>query len=205
MYETDDLATRPTRELYSIQRFCSFKVRQIGILMSTTANCGLSYHRRHLATMRSDHSLNCRHTMNNLNPPLGYNAEQEERIRVVLQALQTLFEIRIEARRQGNIEELPHVDRQIPAAMRRIGDAYPDQQARAQWYRDADEFESANPEEREHILMPIAKGLGILIATPFVLAGGIAGGAVFAAGAILYGAGKVVQGIGSLLTGGNFQ
>lgn len=138
-------------------------------------------------------------------PPPGYDTAQEERIRVVLRALESLFNRRNEARQRNDNEELAQIDRQIPPAMRSIGDAYPDQERRTHWYRKADEYEKANPEEKEHILMPIAKGLGLLIAAPLALAAGIVGGTLFAAGTILYGAGKVVQGLGGLLTGGYFR
>jgi hypothetical protein len=147
--------------------------------------------------------------MPNTSPP-HYNSatENEGRISAALQTLQTLLNQRNEAGNQQDQATVRQVERQIPAAMRRIGDAYllsANTETYQNWYRQAEEFERANPEEREHILMPIAKGLGLLIAAPLALAFGIVGGAVFTAGSILYGVGKVVQGLGSLFTGGLFD
>ncbi|GAB1527075.1 hypothetical protein RhiTH_010250 [Rhizoctonia solani] len=136
-------------------------------------------------------------------PPYDANKNAEEQIRTALRALEALFEERRDARARDDQAELARIEERIVAAMRSVGDAYPEGETRRNWYRQADAFFNANDEEREHILLPIAKGLGILIAAPLALAFGIAGGAIFAAGSILYGAGKVVAGVGSLLTGGD--
>ncbi|KAH7332990.1 hypothetical protein B0J17DRAFT_631977 [Rhizoctonia solani] len=138
--------------------------------------------------------------------PLAYNPNPalEEQIRVALRSLEALFDQRTEARIQGDQAQVAAIEGQIAPAMRRIGDAYPQQDTRDHWYQQAERLENATPEEKEHILMSIAKGLGLLIAAPLALAFGIVGGAVFAAGSILYGVGKVVVGLGSLLTGGMF-
>ncbi|KDN44226.1 hypothetical protein RSAG8_05699, partial [Rhizoctonia solani AG-8 WAC10335] len=133
------------------------------------------------------------------NPPL------EEQIRIALRALETLFDERAEARNRGDQAQIALIEERIALAMRGVGDAYPAGDARANWHRQAEQFRNANGEEREHILMPIAKGLGLLIAAPLALAGVIVVGALGAVGAVLYGAGKVVQGLGSLLTGGKFR
>ncbi|KAH7323404.1 hypothetical protein B0J17DRAFT_683331 [Rhizoctonia solani] len=85
--------------------------------------------------------------------------------------------------------------------MHKVGDAYPDEESKDAWHAKASQYESSSTEEKENILMPLAKGLGILIATPFA----VAGGAIFAAGGILYGAGKTIQGVGNILTGGAFK
>ncbi|CAE6441603.1 unnamed protein product [Rhizoctonia solani] len=136
-------------------------------------------------------------------PPLYEpNPDQEEQMRIALRALQTLFEKRAEARNRHDQAEVARIDSHIAQAMRQVGDTYPNEETREHWYRQARDLENANEEEREHILMPIAKGLGILIAAPLALAFVIVGGAVFTAGSILYGVGKVVIGVGSLLTGG---
>ncbi|EUC59864.1 transmembrane protein, putative, partial [Rhizoctonia solani AG-3 Rhs1AP] len=135
-------------------------------------------------------------------PPEYTNPSIEEQIRTELQALQTLFDERTDARSRGDTARVARIEARIAQTMRRVGDAYPNEETRQHWYRQAENFEKATPEQREHILMPIAKGLGILIAAPLALAFGIVGGAVFAAGSILYGAGKVVMGLGTLLTGG---
>lgn len=129
----------------------------------------------------------------------------DENVRAALRALQLLIDRRAEILRQANNDELGRIDRQIPVAMRDVGDAYHDQNTRRHWYQRAEEYERSPPDQREHILMPLARGLGILIATPFLLVGGIVGGTLFAAGSILYGAGMAVKGLGTLLTGGFFR
>ena len=47
----------------------------------------------------------------------------------------------------------------------------------------------------------LVKGIGLITATPFALAGA----AVFAAGAIIYGSGKIIIGIGQVLTLGKLR
>ncbi|KAF8603612.1 hypothetical protein BDV93DRAFT_155774 [Ceratobasidium sp. AG-I] len=136
-----------------------------------------------------------------INPPPAYDQQQEEAVRVQLIALKILMEQREEARVRGDQVATCVIDNRIVATMRLVGDAYPAGETRIEWYRKADVYERGNTEEKEHILMPLAKGLGILIATPFALAAGV----IFAAGAIIYGAGKTVMGLGNLLTGGVFR
>ncbi|KAJ1305628.1 hypothetical protein OPQ81_000625 [Rhizoctonia solani] len=125
----------------------------------------------------------------------------EENARAQLNALQDLFQKRREASDTGDEAQVKALDRQIVSAMHDVGNAYPDQESKDAWYAKAGQYESSSAEEKENILMPLAKGLGILIATPFA----VAGGAIFAAGGILYGAGKTIQGVGNLLTGGVFN
>lgn len=131
----------------------------------------------------------------------GASPSQEENVRNLLNALQSLFQRRSDAQNRGDVGAVKEIDEQIVVTMRSVGDAYPDDESTAAWYAKADQYHSSNAEEKENILMPLAKGLGILIATPFA----VAGGAIFAAGGILYGAGKTIQGVGNLLTGGVFH
>ncbi|CEL54205.1 hypothetical protein RSOLAG1IB_11603 [Rhizoctonia solani AG-1 IB] len=138
-------------------------------------------------------------------PPYDPNPDPEEKIRIALRALQELFDKRTEARNRRDQDQVALIDGEIAQAMRLVGDVYEDENTREHWYGQARNLENANAEEREHILMPIAKGLGLLIAAPLALAFGIVGGAVFTAGAILYGVGRVVGGVGSLLTAGIFR
>ncbi|CAE7101831.1 unnamed protein product [Rhizoctonia solani] len=138
-------------------------------------------------------------------PEYNANPPAEEQIRIELRALEALFEERRAARERNDPAQVAVIEERIAQTMRRVGDAYPNEETRQHWYRQAENLERATPEQREHILMPIAKGLGILIAAPLALAFGIVGGVVFAAGSILYGAGKVVVGLGTLLTGGWFR
>ncbi|CCO34938.1 hypothetical protein BN14_09049 [Rhizoctonia solani AG-1 IB] len=125
----------------------------------------------------------------------------EENAREQLNILQDLFQKRRDAANRGDKAEMAAVDQHIVSAMHNVGNAYPDEESKDAWHSKANQYESSNAEEKENILMPLAKGLGILIATPFA----VAGGAIFAAGGILYGAGKTIQGVGNLLTGGVFN
>jgi len=134
-------------------------------------------------------------------PPPSYDEQVEANIKRELTKLQELLQQRNSALFPSSGLSIGEIDANIVVTMRRIGDAYPDGEERRKWHAKADAYKAGNAEEKEHILMPLAKGLAILIATPFVLAGGV----IFAAGAIIYGAGKVVQGLGTLLTGGLFR
>ncbi|CAE7221849.1 unnamed protein product [Rhizoctonia solani] len=125
----------------------------------------------------------------------------EEDARAQLNALDDLFQKRRDATNTGDHEQVTVLDQQIVSAMRSVGDAYPDEESKDAWHVKAKQYESGTEEEKDNILMPLAKGLGILIATPFA----VAGGAIFAAGGILYGAGKTIQGVGNVLTGGVFK
>jgi hypothetical protein len=141
------------------------------------------------------------------NPPPPYTRDDVMRQR--LQELEELLQTRAAAVARGDQTAVNTLDTTIVASMQHVGDAYAtnannapaDQERVRQWHDMAGRFQAGGAEEREHILMPLAKGLGILIVTPFALAGGI----IFAAGSIIYGAGKVVQGLGNLLTGGVFR
>jgi hypothetical protein len=83
-------------------------------------------------------------------------------------------------------------------AMKRAGDSHPDPKVQKVWYKRAEEFARGNREEKTTMLEDIGKGLVILIATPFALAGA----AIFAAGAIVYGAGSLITGLGKAMTFG---
>ncbi|CAE6437460.1 unnamed protein product [Rhizoctonia solani] len=125
----------------------------------------------------------------------------EENARAQLNLLQDLFQKRREATNAGDEATVKALDQEIVSAMHSVGDAYPDEESKDAWHTKAKQYDSSSADEKENILMPLAKGLGILIATPFA----VAGGAIFAAGGILYGAGKTIQGVGNLLTGGVFN
>lgn len=133
--------------------------------------------------------------------PPSPNNEQEANVRALLEALQNLMKQCEEARSRNDTTAIHSIEIKIVSTMRSVGDAYPDEESKQEWHEKADAYERGNDEEKEHILMPLAKGLAILIATPFA----VAGGAIFAAGAIVYGAGKTVEGVGNVLTGGAFQ
>ncbi|KAF8208949.1 hypothetical protein K438DRAFT_1811476 [Mycena galopus ATCC 62051] len=78
--------------------------------------------------------------------------------------------------------------------MRKLADASDDLEKRAEWTRKADEFSKGSDDDKENMLMDIGKGLGIIVAAPFLLAGGV-----------LYGVGLFAKGLGNLLSGGAIE
>ena len=93
------------------------------------------------------------------------------------------------------------LEKEIIRAMEDLAEISPDDETSRYWRNQAAEFAAGNREVKEHILADVGKGLLILLATPFALAGGV----LFAAGAIIYGAGSLVKGLGKLLTFGAFE
>ncbi|KAG8712970.1 hypothetical protein FRC08_013844 [Ceratobasidium sp. 394] len=130
--------------------------------------------------------------MNNRGPPPPYDNRSR---------LQDLLQQRANAVAQENHTGVASIDAQIVDAIRGLGDVEPTTEERQRWHNLAVNFQAGDAQARENILMPIAKGLGIIIVTPFILAGGV----IVAAGSILYGVGKVVQGVGNVLTLGMFR
>jgi len=89
----------------------------------------------------------------------------------------------------------------IIEAMLRLAEIHPDSAVREYWGERAAAFDRADSEAKDHILADVGKGLLILLAAPFALAGAV----IFAAGGIVYGAGSIVVGLGNLMTGGFFR
>ncbi|KEP49453.1 putative transmembrane protein [Rhizoctonia solani 123E] len=108
--------------------------------------------------------------------------KSEKSARELLTELQALFERLNNARRRGDMATAKTLEPQAVSLMRRIGDACPSEPGKQHWYDRAQALQNSNDEEKEHVMLAIAKGLGIILLTPFVLVGGIIGGAVFAAG-----------------------
>ncbi|CAE6528383.1 unnamed protein product [Rhizoctonia solani] len=106
----------------------------------------------------------------------------EKSARQLLTELQVLFEKLNDARRRGDTATTKTLESQAIILMRRIGDACPSESGKQHWYDRAQALQESNDEDKEHVMLAIAKGLGIIVLTPFVLVGGIIGGAVFAAG-----------------------
>ncbi|KAJ6463250.1 hypothetical protein C8R47DRAFT_82787 [Mycena vitilis] len=79
----------------------------------------------------------------------------------------------------------------IVASMRDLAASHTDPQVQAYWTRRADQFEKAPDADKKALLMDIGRGLAILIAAPFAIAG-----------AILMGTGMLLKASGSFLTGG---
>ncbi|KAG8722054.1 hypothetical protein FRC08_007475 [Ceratobasidium sp. 394] len=115
-------------------------------------------------------------------------SSREEQARTYLTELEVLFEQHGEAVHRGDKSTVRSIEVNIVFKMRQLGDTYPDPESKSAWYEKAEVFEVGNDEDKKNILMPLAQGLGILIAAPFA----VAGGAIFAAGGILYGVGLAV-------------
>ncbi|KAJ7047890.1 hypothetical protein C8F04DRAFT_1387045 [Mycena alexandri] len=79
----------------------------------------------------------------------------------------------------------------IVDSMRDLGASHSDPKVQAYWNRRADAFERAPDADRKSILLDIGRGLGILIAAPFAIAG-----------AVLIGTGMLLKASGNFLTGG---
>jgi hypothetical protein len=73
--------------------------------------------------------------------------------------------------------------------MRDLAASHNDPQVQAYWNRRATEFERAPDSDKKAILMDIGRGLAILIAAPFAIAG-----------AILMGTGMLIKAGGSFLS-----
>ncbi|KAG9086512.1 hypothetical protein FRC07_013066, partial [Ceratobasidium sp. 392] len=130
--------------------------------------------------------------------PPPYDTSNEEDIRERLRKLESLLQPRADASARGDTVELAATDEQIACAIQPISQACPEGENRTYWQNTLQKPPTRNAQDKENILMPLAKGLGILFAAPLALAGG----AIFASGAILYGVGKVLEGLGNLLTFG---
>jgi hypothetical protein len=78
----------------------------------------------------------------------------------------------------------------IVLSMRDLAASHNDPQVQAYWNRRATEFERAPDSDKKAILMDIGRGLVILMAAPFAIAG-----------ALLMGTGMLIKAGGSLLSG----
>ncbi|KAF8211687.1 hypothetical protein K438DRAFT_2011183 [Mycena galopus ATCC 62051] len=78
----------------------------------------------------------------------------------------------------------------IVKSMRDLAASHNDPQVQAYWTRRANEFEKAPDPDKKAILKDIGRGLGILIAAPFAIAG-----------AVLIGTGMLLKAGGNFLTG----
>ncbi|KAJ6480405.1 hypothetical protein C8R45DRAFT_905963 [Mycena sanguinolenta] len=111
------------------------------------------------------------------------------------QALQKLLSNKLreynQAKTTGNRAAKKKLAKGIEALMRALADSHNDPAVQAEWTSKADEFSKASDARKDNMLWDIGKGLGIVIASPFMLAGGI-----------LYGTGLFMKGMGNLLTAG---
>ncbi|KAJ7751877.1 hypothetical protein DFH07DRAFT_825742 [Mycena maculata] len=115
----------------------------------------------------------------------------EEEWRQTAAKLQKKLRKHNRAQKRGDETTIKSLEREIGELMRRLAQGHSDPAVRAEWARRADEFDKVSEVDKQNILLDIGKGLGIIVASPFILAGGV-----------LYGAGLLTQGLGNLLTGG---
>jgi len=97
--------------------------------------------------------------------------------------------------------ERARMDAQIADVMRGLSEQHTDPMVKTYWCQRAYAFAMGTDKEKDTILDGVGRGLLILLATPFAVAGAV----IFAAGSIVYGTGTLIAGIGTLLTCGRFQ
>lgn len=132
---------------------------------------------------------------------MANSTNPEQAWKEALENLQEKMKRYAEVAKKDNKKATKNAIDSVVDAMQKVGDSHCDPPVREHWYAKAEAFGKGNDEEREGMLTDIGKGLLILLATPFLLVGGV----LFAAGAIIYGVGSVVKGLGNLVTGGVFQ
>ncbi|KAJ7150468.1 hypothetical protein C8R43DRAFT_494761 [Mycena crocata] len=99
------------------------------------------------------------------------------------------------AKKRGDDAKAKTLLEEILAEMRDFAETSPNAEDSAYWRSKADALEKASEsgdKESANILADIGMGLGIIVASPFLLAGGV-----------LYGVGRWTKGLGNLLTGGS--
>lgn len=87
-----------------------------------------------------------------------------------------------------------HSAKRIGELYREIAEVHPDPDVKKQMATDAEEWEKADEEKRDFMAHPLLKGLGTLLAAPFVIAGTVLGGA-----------GQLLVGLADVLTLGPFR
>ncbi|KAF7378156.1 MFS general substrate transporter [Mycena sanguinolenta] len=115
----------------------------------------------------------------------------EEEWQALLQLLRKSLKQYNRAKTANDQAAMKKLAKEIEEIMRKLADSHSDSAEQAEWTRRANEFSKASDAGKENMLLDIGKGLGIIIAAPFILAGGV-----------LYGTGLFVKGLGNLLTGG---
>jgi hypothetical protein len=131
----------------------------------------------------------------------GTPSTEEETWKASLDDLKKQMELYEVALKNGDDRKTEEEARKTVASIRNVGDSHTDPRVKKEWHEKAEKFSKASPSKRVTLFDDVGKGLIILLATPFMLAGS----AVFAAGSILYGAGLVVRGLGNVLTEGFFS
>jgi hypothetical protein len=126
-------------------------------------------------------------------------ANVELPVKTALLELQVATEAYEVAVRNGN--DTSSTERAIPDLMRQVGDSHPDPAVADQWNAKANEFEQGDAVKRKDMLEELGKGLGILLVSPLV----IAGGCIYGVGLLCYGIGTVIAGMGNVLTGGTIK
>jgi len=121
----------------------------------------------------------------------GSDADRERQRQVALSTCETEAKNWKKAKTEGNQVKMDEAAVRIPVLMRAAGDAHPDPGVRNKMHEDAKDWENANDEEREKKLHPFLHGLALLLAIPFLAAGGI-----------IWSAGQLIRGIGMGLASG---
>jgi len=124
--------------------------------------------------------------------------DPEKKFRKLVEELKTTIERYKAARRKANKETLKKLEEKVTVLMNAVADASTDPNVARHYKEKAEKFSKAHAEDKENIAMDVAKGLGMILAAPFVLAAA----GVFVAGTVVYGVGTLVQGIGNVLTFG---
>ncbi|KAJ7159558.1 hypothetical protein C8R46DRAFT_1108595 [Mycena filopes] len=115
----------------------------------------------------------------------------EEKWQEMLAKLQKLLKKYDRAKKRGDEEAMKRLATDIEASMRAMADTHPDPAVKAEWTTKADDFGKAPDDAKDNMLLDIGKGLALIVASPFMLAGGV-----------LYGVGLLTKGLGNLFTGG---
>ncbi|KAJ7744134.1 hypothetical protein B0H16DRAFT_994753 [Mycena metata] len=95
------------------------------------------------------------------------------------------------AKERGEDERAKTLRVKIETDMRDFAYNHPDTAMRAEWKTKLDELSKTADEDKDNMFLDIGMGLGLIVASPFILAGGV-----------LYGVGLLTKGLGNLLTGG---
>jgi hypothetical protein len=114
--------------------------------------------------------------------PLAYD-------HLALEDLRRQLQTAMDSWASGDVGARAQAEADIPSLMRRMADAQPDNAKRDEWYARAREWEGGDGIRKHTLTKDLGIGLGVLVASPLIVAGGI-----------LYGTGKMVHGMGRKLS-----
>ncbi|KAJ6594823.1 hypothetical protein B0H19DRAFT_1366589 [Mycena capillaripes] len=101
------------------------------------------------------------------------------------------FEKYYRAKEQEEKAKVKKLEHELWQDMHSLAASHSDPAVRTEWKKKAEDFRRAAEAGEESMVMDIAKGLGLIVAAPFLLAG-----------TVLYGVGLLTKGLGNLFTGG---